>query len=144
MDKNKRGIRSSHADNRGPRIGSPGAESRVSTDPQTPIFSLQHLSGEYCLSHCTKEEKAAFADTLHKLGRMTWSEIARAPRQGSGSEIIPRDSIGARTLPAEATEDVQLRAFRFYGKAPMVGYRIDRIFTVLFLDRDFTLYDHGA
>ena len=42
------------------------------------------------------------------------------------------------------TEDVQrLIAFRFAGNAPMVGYRVQAIFYILWLDRDFTLYDHG-
>jgi hypothetical protein len=34
-------------------------------------------------------------------------------------------------------------AFRFCDKAPMIGYRIGRVFTVLFLDRNHTLYPHG-
>jgi hypothetical protein len=42
------------------------------------------------------------------------------------------------------TEDVQrLIAFRFAGNRPMVGYRVQAIFYLLWLDRDFTLYDHG-
>jgi hypothetical protein len=41
------------------------------------------------------------------------------------------------------TEEVNLIAFRFDGKKPMVGYRDGVTFYVLFLDRSFTLYDHG-
>jgi hypothetical protein len=29
-------------------------------------------------------------------------------------------------------------------RAPMVGYRVQAIFYILWLDRDFTLYDHGS
>lgn len=74
---------------------------------------------------------------------MTWAEIQRFPRHGNGSEILSRESLGDRSYPVEVTDDVNILAFRFFGKAPMVGYRIGRVFTVLFLDRDFSLYDHG-
>jgi hypothetical protein len=75
---------------------------------------------------------------------MTWGEIQRSYRHGGGSEIIPRYRFGKRSFPPEVTEDVNILAVRFHGNAPMVGYRIDRLFTVLHLDRDFTLYDHGS
>lgn len=114
-----------------------------STNHQWPIFCLEYLEGDYCLCRCTREEKAAFAETLHRLGHMTWAEIQRFPRHGNGSEILSRESLGDRSYPVEVTDDVNILAFRFFGKAPMVGYRIGRVFTVLFLDRDFSLYDHG-
>jgi len=47
-------------------------------------------------------------------------------------------------IPAHVTEDVQrFIAFRFSGRAPMVGYRVQAIFYLLWLDRNFTLYDPG-
>jgi hypothetical protein len=77
------------------------------------------------------------------LSKLTWGDIQCAPRHGLGHEIISRDSLRASNFPAELTHDVRLLAFRFHSKASMVGYRIDRVFAVLFLDRNFTLYDHG-
>lgn len=47
-----------------------------------------------------------------------------------------------QSLPSSVTEDVNLIAFRFSGKAPMVGYRDGQVFHVLWLDHDFSLYDH--
>ncbi len=46
-------------------------------------------------------------------------------------------------MPSVVTEEVNLIAFRFCGKAPVVGFRARRIFHVLWLDRAFKLYDHG-
>jgi hypothetical protein len=87
-------------------------------------------------------EKAAFADTLAKLSRLTWGEILRSSRQGLGHEKINRSAIKA-AIPQHVTDDVNFIAFRFHGRKPMVGYRDMEIFYIIWLDRDFTLYDHG-
>lgn len=114
----------------------------VSTNKETPLFGLQYLDSTYSLKACTKDEKAAFGDTLDKLSKLSWGELLTAPRNGSGYEIIPQYQIRA-SIPNHVTSDIKLLAFRFCGQAPMVGYRVDRVFYVLWLDRDFTLYDHG-
>lgn len=99
------------------------------------------MVNEYSLHHCEQEEKASFADTLHKLGKVTWAQICTSPRHGIGTEVIGRESIKA-TIPENITRDTNILAFRFCGKAPMVGYREDRIFHIIWLDRNCTLYDH--
>jgi hypothetical protein len=114
-----------------------------STQQEHPVFCLKYLDRKYyCLSVCTKEEKAAFADTLDRLSQLTWTEISKSSRHGLGYEKIARNSIRA-TIPKHVEDDVIFIAFRFYGKAPMVGYRKDAIFHILWIDRDFTLYQHS-
>lgn len=124
----------------GKRLKTPLA-STGSTQSQTPLFCLNMLQGKYCLSHCTQEERAAFADTLHKLSKLTWAQIMASNRHASGCEIISRDSLKF-DLPSTVTDDVRILAFRFHGKAPMLGYRNRRTYHVLALDRDFTAYPH--
>jgi hypothetical protein len=113
-------------------------------DQHLPLFSLRYLDlGRYGLAACQQREKAAFADTLDRLSQLSWSELRLSPRHGLGYEQIPRHALRV-SLPSHLTEDVQrLIAFRFTGNAPMVGYRVQAIFYILWLDRDFTLYDHG-
>jgi hypothetical protein len=113
-------------------------------DQQPPLFSLRYLDRRtYSLSSCQQREKAAFADTLDHLSQLPWSELRLSPRHGLGYEQIPRHAIRA-PIPTHVTEDVQrFIAFRFFGRAPMVGYRVQAILYILWLDRDFTLYDHG-
>ncbi len=123
-------------------MGSHAAPVEGSTNSDRPSFDLQFLGGDFCLTRCDQELRAAFADTLHRLSQLTWEQICLAPRYGLGFETIPREAIRAK-LPAHVTEDVRPIAFRFAGKRPMLGYRRGRLFVVLFLDRDFTLYDHG-
>lgn len=130
----------------GPRLKTHGTK-EVVTESQPPIFSLYHLRKDYCLSKCAKDEKAAFADTLHKLSQLTWSDLNQAPKHGVGFEKIHRKSFNnERCIPSHITEDVNIIAFRFSGKKAMVGYRdpLDRkLFHIVWLDRDFTLYPHG-
>jgi len=115
--------------------------STESTNNRTPLFCLEYLQPEYCLSNCQKEEKAAFADALFKRSKMLWSEIIETGRHAAGCETIKRDAIRA-SIPTHLTEDVRFLALRFKGKAPMVGYREGRIFHILWIDRNFTLYKH--
>jgi hypothetical protein len=114
----------------------------ISAKQQKPIFSLYYLEKSHCLSDCTKEEKAAFADTLHKLSQLTWNEIISSPRHGSGCEKIAQNAI-RQPIPSHIKSDINLLAFRFCAKAPMVGYREENTFHIVWIDRVFTLYDHG-
>jgi hypothetical protein len=107
-----------------------------------PKFSLEHLRKSHCISNCTKDEKAALADRLHELSQLTWQQIAQCSRKGQGSEIIARSSIGEDSIPACITEDSNIIAFRFFGNAPMVGFRDAEVFFIVWLDRAFDLYDH--
>lgn len=111
-------------------------------EQQPPVFSLRYLDRKYCLSACTKDEKAGFADTLHHLSQMSWRQIGQAPRKGLGYEQISRDALRA-AIPPHVTEDVNFIAFRFFGNATMVGYRDRATFYVIWLDRNFDLYDHS-
>jgi len=115
-----------------------------STQQEHPIFCLKYLDrNDYSLRACTKEEKAAFADTLDRLSQLTWAEISKSSRHGLGYEKIAKNSIRAAIPGHTKRDDIIFIAFRFYGKAPMVGYRKDAIFHILWIDRDFTLYQHS-
>ncbi|MCF8198238.1 MAG: hypothetical protein K9J42_05700 [Sulfuritalea sp.] len=109
-----------------------------------PAFSLRYLSPKWCITGCNQEGKAAFADKVRILTQKSWMEILNLPKKGQGFEKIPRDQIKA-PIPPHVTEDVtHFWAFRFHGKAPMVGYKSNEIFHVLWFDPDFELYDHGS
>jgi hypothetical protein len=116
------------------------AESR-DTSRERPVFSLKHLIGNYCIPTCNQEQKAAFADTLYNLSRLSWVEIMQQSKHGLGCEKIPRYRI-RRPIPAHITDDITLLAFRFWKKAPMVGYRMEETFHIVWLDKDFDLYPH--
>jgi len=79
---------------------------------------------------------------LDRLSQLTWAEISKSPKHGLGYEKIAKTSIRA-PIPKHIKDDIVFIAFRFYGKAPMVGYRQDAIFHILWIDRNFTLYEHS-
>ncbi|MTB68566.1 hypothetical protein GKR48_17480 [Providencia sp. wls1943] len=106
-----------------------------------PNFSLRYLQKGYCLDCCEKDEKAALSDKLFKLSQITWAEIKSLPRHGLGFEKISRSCIKS-SIPPHITDDVELIAFRFCAKKPMVGYRKDSTFYLIWLDRTFKLYNH--
>jgi len=97
----------------------------------------------YGLDSCEVNEKVALAHKLHELCQLTWNQIINAPRHGMGSEKIERNAIIGSNIPSHITEDVDFIAIRFDGLKPMVGYRFDRVFHVIWLDTKLTLYNHG-
>jgi hypothetical protein len=136
----KKHLKANQRQEKGKRI-SPREIVDLPPEQESPLFSLRYMNKDYSLSQCTKDEKAAFADTLYKLNQLTWSEINACPRHGLGYEKIARSSIRA-PIPSHLKDDVNFIAFRFCGKAPMVGYRDGAVFYVIWLDRGFTLYPH--
>ena len=106
-----------------------------------PKFCLEHLQKDHCLSKCTTEEKAAFADRIHEMSQLTWQQLSQAHRHKQGFEPIDRSAIKG-TFPSVLTQDVTILAFRFSGMAPMVGFRTGEVFHVVWFDRAFNLYKH--
>lgn len=110
-------------------------------DVEFPLFSFQYLDKTHGLDSCNKDEKAALVSTLYKLSQLSWKDLRNAPRHGVGYEKIDRNSFRV-AIPKHITEDVNIIAFRFSGKKPMIGYRDKAIFHIIWLDRSFEVYDH--
>jgi hypothetical protein len=127
---------------RGNKLVTPDDKQETSPEKAPPVFSLRYLEGEYCITKCEKDDQAAFALKLLRLSKLTWSQIQSQDRHKLGYEKIARDAI-KEPIPKFITEDVNFIAFRFSGMKPMVGYRDGAIFYVIWLDRNFTLYDHS-
>jgi len=129
---------------KGKRIAPPpDLPSTPNYDLEPPVFCFRYLDKTHGLDSCDKDEKAALVSTLYELSQLSWRELRRAPRHGLGYEIIARKSFRV-SIPKHITEDVNLIAFRFSGLKPMVGYRDEGIFRIIWLDRSFKVYDHGS
>lgn len=124
----------------GARIKAHAAQSE-NFDKMRPVFCFEHMVSGYCVNSCTKDEKAHLADALFKRSQMTWAELRQAHKMGLGYEKISRNSL-KKSVPTAIKEDVQIIAFRFAAKAPMVGFRDKEVFRVIWLDRAFDLYNH--
>lgn len=109
-----------------------------------PKFCLREMQEGYSVKDCDKNGKAAFAERLYELSRLTWLQLLEAGRHGQGYEKISRNSIKDKKGLAHISNDASIIAFRCIGKAPMVGYRSpDGVFNILWIDHNFSLYDHG-
>ncbi|USH02119.1 hypothetical protein K6Q96_14810 [Grimontia kaedaensis] len=118
-------------------------EATPNYDECPPIFSLERLqAGTYCLQELDQEGKANFADAIYRRKDKLWKEIKQMPKHGLGFEKIARVAIKA-PIPKFITPDVEhFLAFRYHGLKPMVGYRKNDIFYVLWFDNCFSLYKH--
>ncbi|WP_095967536.1 hypothetical protein [Pseudomonas sp. ACN5] len=130
-------------DSKGPQIKARQTNAEADdSDLKPPVFSFEHLQKDWCIQDCQQEERSKMLDKLRRLSSLSWREIRQQDRHGLGTEIIARNSINPK-IPSFLTDDVNLLAFRVIDKAPMVGYRKGRVFHVIWIDRGFTLYDHG-
>ncbi|HFG1962959.1 hypothetical protein [Vibrio cholerae] len=112
-------------------------------DERPPVFSLERLqSGDFCLQGLDQEGKANFADAIFRRKDKMWKDIKQMPKHGLGFEKIAKSAIKA-PIPQFITPDVDhFLAFRYHGLKPMVGYRKNDIFYVLWFDNCFSLYNH--
>lgn len=134
-------IRQPHP-SQGQKVRLPNLNNTERPDECHPVFSFEYLNKDYDVDSCTKDERAALCSKLAKLSKMTWTQIKQSPRHGLGFEKISRNSIKSG-IPAAVTPEVDLLAFRFCDLKPMVGFRVESVFFIVWLDRDFSLYDHS-
>ena len=115
----------------------------INYDKLPPIFSLEKIIGDkYCFSKLDDSDKKQFAESIFKRKNLSWNEIKKADRHGLGFEKISKNAIKG-SKPKFITEDMNdFLSFRFSGMKPMVGYRIQNIFYVLWFDLDYSLYKH--
>ncbi len=125
----------------GKHMAAPHSERDADKEP--PRFSLRYLRGDYCLSKCDKDQRASFADRLHKLSQSSWADLRMMGRHGLGYERLPRDQV-SKQPPMTMKPDAAYIVFRFHANRPIVGHKdSDGTFYIFWLDRDFSLYDHG-
>lgn len=110
----------------------------------TPVFCLHHLHPDYDVKSLDdKEKQAQLALTINRCAQRRWIDIHQAGRHGAGTESIPADQILAPVPPKFADQE-KFTAFRYHGKLPMVGVRINDVFHLLWVERHFgEVYDHG-
>jgi hypothetical protein len=112
------------------------------SDKHPPYFSFRYLTDSHCITKCNRDEQASFAKKMLRLSKLTWGDIKQQDRHKLGFEKIARTALRT-ALPSNITEDVSLIAFRFHEFKPMIGYRVNATFYVVWFDPKMRLYDHG-
>jgi hypothetical protein len=112
-------------------------------DDESPKFCLHHVCSDFDVQALTAQGQAAFARTLQKLAHSRWKDLITAPRHGQGSEFIPRAQIKA-PIPERFQDTPRFLVFRYNGKLPMAGARVNDVYHVLWIEPNFNqLYDHS-
>lgn len=117
-----------------------------------PWFSFRHIcQRDYCVKKCSIEKMKSYSDKLRILSDLDWKSIESSPKETNGFELIPVRNIRG-VLPEKFSRCDNVWVFRFGGggrvasktSGRIAGIRENERFFVLFVDRDFTLYDHGS
>jgi hypothetical protein len=120
------------------------AEETYNPENFPPRFSFRFLvkHADFGFESLNDDGKVALANTLHKLSNLTWAQIRLAHKHGLGHEKIEIKDLNF-TLPSGISPNRSILAFRFYGKAPMLGYRSDYgTFYIVAFDPKFKAYKH--
>ena len=116
----------------------------IDYNAEHPKFCLHYLTPGFDVAGLDQQAQAAFACCLQKLACSCWKELVTAPRHGQGTEHIPRSQIKP-AVPERFQDNDRFLAFRYSGKLPMAGVRVDDVFHILWIERWYgELYDHGS
>jgi hypothetical protein len=119
---------------------------------ERPWFSFRFVCQKtYCPKKCSYEKLKSYTDKLRQLSELDWPTIESSPRETNGFELIPASSIKG-SIPDRFSKVKSLWVFRFGGAGRVASKTSGRIagvkendrFHVLFIDGDFSLYDHGS
>jgi hypothetical protein len=112
-------------------------------DDSTPKFCLHHLQNGFQVSDLDKDKQSDFALALEKRRSMTWQELMTAPHLGLGFELMPKGEI-IPPIPTFFQDAKRFHVFRYCGKLPMAGVRVNDVFHIVWIEGKFgDLYDHG-
>jgi hypothetical protein len=130
---------------RAPFLKGRGKPLDSSPDDLPTAFSfekMQEKSG-HSVNCCQDEDREKLIQRMFMLSKLPWKNVKNAPNKGLGCEQIPKGRI-KKPIPSSVTPDVDsFSSLHYQGKKRFIGYRVGRIFFILWIDHDFTVYDHG-
>ncbi len=127
---------------RTPNVGSRATARETTRQPsnaERPRFTFHVITQPFRVRDCQREAKAAFAEWLEEVSKLTWQQIHQAPREGWGTEQIPHEQFSA-ALPRAVTPDRQILSMRFGRGSRVIGYREDATFHIIFVDPNHNAY----
>lgn len=107
-----------------------------------PVFCLRHLQAGYDIDDLDKDDQHHFIKRLRHLSKMEWPAVISAPRHGVGKENISRRAIRV-AMPKLIADGTVLWALRYAQRKAMVGWRDGDVFHVVWIDHNFSVYNHG-
>jgi len=122
-----------------------GKQTDSAPDDFPTAFSFEKMQDDsgHSINCCGNEDRVNLIKRMFMLSKMPWKEIRNASSKGFGAEQIPKYRV-KKTVPSSVTEDVDaFTSLHYSGKRRFIGYRVGRIFYILWVDYNFKVYDHG-
>jgi len=108
----------------------------VNYDKEHPKFCFRYTQKGNCPADLSKDQQIALVLTLHRLAKIDWSTIKSAGRQALGTEFIPAEQINV-PIPGKFDAEDRFMFFRYQGKLPIGGVRIQDVFHILWIAKGF-------
>jgi hypothetical protein len=124
----------------GKNIAAP--EQLESSNTKHPVFCFQYMDSDFGTEKCEKNEKVDVLRKLCQLSQQSWLDLLQKLKIQGGFTTIPREQL-RRPTPAHVTEDTPIIKVRFKDAKTLVGYRDGVVFHIVWIDRDYSLYNHG-
>lgn len=114
-------------------------------DGLPPAFAFDRMRSGYTLDDCRAHGFAEhLVEAIWRRCALTWRGLLLSSHWGNGFEHVPQSKVTNDGIPG-MTPDQKLLVLRFANKdGRIVGYREGRIYHVLWVDTDLSLYDHGS
>jgi hypothetical protein len=122
----------------GTKLRAPDGRPDGSTNQRHPVFCFRYLRNH---DECPADDIVALVKKLRQLSQLTWQAISLASSQGPGTEYIKTYQIKVELHEIAKRED-SVMAIRYSGKARMLGLREGATLQILWIDHDFTAYQH--
>lgn len=123
----------------------------ITGDKDCPAFSFQYIvnNTDYSLNSAKSNEslKCSLLQSLHNYSQIPWDNF-NGDKKRTGVEIVGLTSLRKLKVTLPKTNFYNnvknVTIFRVSNKARIVGWRYRAICYVLWIDWDFSSYDHGA
>jgi hypothetical protein len=114
----------------------------INYDREHPKFCFRYTGSGNSPDDLNKDQQVALVLTLHRLAKIDWMTIKSSDHHKMGTEFIPVGQINVPIPQKFAMED-KFMFFRYQAKLPFGGVRIQDVFHILWVAKDFDdVYKH--
>ena len=114
----------------------------VTYNQRKPKISFEFLNGDYCISKCQQSQKAEVIDSLYRISQLTWQEHHQIGKSGGYEQFAKKQLLCNIPQDEKFINTDKVTVFHRKDKIPIVGFRVDDVFYVFCIDRDYSAYKH--
>lgn len=117
-------------------------ETPTSPSAGHPVLCLRHTRNGYGVAELSEQQRSELLLKWAKRTQFTWTELGTQPKHGLGFEYMPAGQI--KKAAPEALAQQKYMILRHHQNLPMVGFKVNDTFHVLWIEASYgDVYDHG-